>query len=132
VRNGDRLLLPLLRLQVPVPAAECLRDHLPKLLRGRKQKPLLRIRKEGGVMARMKISQRQARRDRKRLEEVEAILARQKNRWSSEWVAGWINIETLAVPEISFAKIATARLLGHAVIVTPDSGNSVRFYAVKL
>lgn len=79
-----------------------------------------------------KISQRQAQRDRKRLDEVEAILKRQKNRWATDWVPGWINIETLTVPDTAFAKIATARLLGHAIVISPDSGNSIRFYADKL
>jgi hypothetical protein len=81
----------------------------------------------------MKISQRQARADRKRVVELESILRNQKNRWKTDWTPGWLNIETLSVPEITLAKISTARVLGHAVIAVPDSrDNIIRFYAEPL
>ena len=81
----------------------------------------------------MKISQRQARADRKRLIELERILRDQKNRWKMDWMPGWLNIETLSVAKITHAKLATARVLGHAVIAVPDSrDNIIRFYAEPL
>lgn len=80
----------------------------------------------------MKISQRQARYFRKRALELEAVIDRQKQRWSGEWAPGWVNIETLTLSDVSFAKIATTRSLGHAVVVIADSEKRIRFYADKL
>lgn len=80
-----------------------------------------------------KISQRTARMYKKRCEEMERILSRQRNRWASEWAAGWINIETLILEPASFAKVATARLLKHAVVLQcGDDGRTVRLYADQL
>jgi hypothetical protein len=83
-------------------------------------------------MASRKISQRQAQYYRKQNLELTKTLADQKNRWKSDWDPGWVNIETLSIPDVSFAKITTARLLSHTIIVTSDIGNQLRFYAVKL
>jgi hypothetical protein len=80
----------------------------------------------------MKISQREARRLQKRVYELECVLNRQKNRWASDWGAGWVNIESLILTPESFAKVATARLLGHAVVIIPSTDNAVRLYADKL
>jgi hypothetical protein len=79
----------------------------------------------------MKISQRQARYYRKRAQELEGVLARQKQRWAREWTPG-INIETIRLSDASFAKIDVARKLGHAVIVSPGDANEILFYAEKL
>lgn len=79
------------------------------------------------------ISQRQAREYRRRMIEAEATLQRQKSRWVSEWTPGWVNIETLFLSDASFARIETARKLGHAVIAVPGGrNNEVMFYAEKL
>jgi hypothetical protein len=81
----------------------------------------------------MKISQRQARYYRKRTMELESILARQKHRWSLDWAPGWVNIEALILNDSAFAKVDTARKLGHAVVVSPGSKyNEIVFYAEKL
>jgi hypothetical protein len=81
---------------------------------------------------RKKISQRDALMYRKRVEELESILERQKSRYSSEWSPGFVNIESLTLSDLSYAKIATARILNHAVVAVCDVGNRVRFYADKL
>lgn len=83
-------------------------------------------------MARLKISQSDARWYKKRADEAESTLRNQRNRWASEFRPGWVNIETVILEPTSFAKISTARLLGHAVIVVADSDNRIRFYAEKL
>jgi hypothetical protein len=80
----------------------------------------------------MKISQRQARYYRKRTQDLEGVLARQKQRWATEWSPGWINIESIRLPDASFARIDTARKLGHAVIAVPRDNNEILFYAEKL
>lgn len=79
-----------------------------------------------------KIGRRQAMWYRKEAMRLEMVLANQRNRWASEFRPGMVNIETLTLSDASFAKIETARKLGHAVIVIPDSGNRVLFYADKL
>jgi hypothetical protein len=78
------------------------------------------------------ISQREARKLRKRVTQLEEILRNQKNRWRSEWGPGWVNIERVTLSDAAYAKIATARLLNHAVIVLPDTANEIRFYAERL
>jgi hypothetical protein len=79
-----------------------------------------------------KIGQKQAAFYRKRAMELERVLAYQKNRWAGTFSPGWVNIATLTLADTSYAKIETARLLGHAVLVVPDINNQVRFYADKL
>ena len=83
-------------------------------------------------MARKKISQAMARMYQRNCAEMESILSRQRNRWASDFAPGWINIQSLTIDDASHARIATARLLKHAVVVQVDSGNIIRFYADKL
>ena len=81
----------------------------------------------------MTISQREARRLQKRVDELESVILRQKNRWSSDWSPGWVSIETLVLTPESYAKVTTARVLGHALILVPSSlGTEVRMYAERL
>lgn len=80
----------------------------------------------------MKISQRQASYYRKRCMELEEILSRQRNRWASDWSPGWVHIESLTLADASFAKVTTARLLGHAVVLIPGNGTSVMLYADRI
>lgn len=79
-----------------------------------------------------KIGQAQAAYYRKRAIELERVLDNQRNRWAGSFRPGMVNIATLSLSDTSFAKIETARLLGHAVIVIPDINNQIRFYADKL
>lgn len=81
----------------------------------------------------MKISQARARYYKKRMEEMDTILRRQKNRWALEFAPGWVNIEAICLTPESYAKLSTARLLGHAVVVVPaNRGTEVRLYADRL
>ena len=80
----------------------------------------------------MKISQSQARYYRKKNMELMKVLADQKNRWSTDWGEGWVNIETLNLTPESYGKVKTARALGHAVVVVTDGGTTVRLYAERL
>lgn len=78
------------------------------------------------------ISQREARRLRKRVIELEDILDRERNRWATGWRPGWVNIETLLFSDASFAKVDISRKLGHAVVCVPSEGNKVMLYADRL
>ena len=80
----------------------------------------------------MKISQRQAQFYRKENLRLMKEQADWRNRWKADWADGWINITTVKLDDTEFAKITTARLLKHAVVVTTDSGNLIRFYADRL
>ena len=79
------------------------------------------------------ISQREARRLRKRVIELEDILNAQMQRWSGKWVPGWVNFATVTLDEATYAKVTTARLLDHAVIAVPSgSGTVISLYAERL
>lgn len=78
----------------------------------------------------MKISQREANKLRKRVAVLEKILDDQKRSWSSEWPGG-VNIDTLNVTDTEWYIVATARKLGHAVILTCAEPQKLLVYAVK-
>jgi hypothetical protein len=80
-----------------------------------------------------KISQREARRLRKRVEELERADNSRRNRWSADWPGGtnictakWESNDRVPVT------INTARALRHAVIVTAKEDGTVMFYALPL
>lgn len=77
----------------------------------------------------MKISQREARRLRLHVQRLTRQLDRERHRWSSDWGDGWVNIETISVEASTYAKVNTARLLKHAIIVLPTENSCLRFYA---
>jgi len=77
----------------------------------------------------MKISQREARRLRKRVIELEQQFWRMRNRWATDFGPGWVNIETLTLSDASYAKLSTARKLDHAVVVVMGDNNRALFYA---
>ena len=79
-----------------------------------------------------KISQRQARYYLKEGLRLTREMASWRNRWAAGWAGGWVNIASLKVDDAEYAKITTARLLKHAVVVVPDNGNILRFYADPL
>lgn len=83
-------------------------------------------------MATNKISQREARRLRKRVAELEDVIRRQNLRWSSDWPNGVEIASFNDVGELVSAEIRTARLLGHAVIALVNTNNVVRLFGVKL
>lgn len=78
-----------------------------------------------------KISQREARRLRKRVETLEGIITRQRRTWSQEYVqavqiasAIWTADQTIPTA------VRTARKLGHAVVVIGDDTGELRFVAL--
>lgn len=79
----------------------------------------------------MKISQREARALRKRVDELEQREQARFARWSKDYVGG-TNICSLDVGQhgLIHTAIKTARLLQHAVVVTTDDAGRVYFYAL--
>lgn len=80
----------------------------------------------------MTISQREARRLRKRVEELERERDQQRNAWATDYFGG-THIATLDVENLTaeLSAINTARRLRHAVVVTTD-GPRIRFHALPL
>lgn len=78
----------------------------------------------------MRISQREARRLKKRVAELELVLTAQRSTYSQVWPGGVdIGRHTFtgtAVPEI----VRTARRLGHAVVAVGDETDTIRFIAL--
>lgn len=75
------------------------------------------------------ISQREARRLRKRVEELEKILVSQRSCWVADYPRG-TNILTMTDCHRDFLiGIRVARRLGHAVVVT-ETETGLRFYAL--
>jgi hypothetical protein len=79
----------------------------------------------------VKISQREARRLRKRVEELEAMEDKRRMAWRSEYPGG-VFLEGIAVQPWTYAALKTARKLGHAVVVTTNGENTLQFYALPL
>jgi hypothetical protein len=78
----------------------------------------------------MKISQREARRLKQRVRELEALHAGQRRRWGAENPGG-VELGRVNLPRDWFmGRIEAARLLGHAIVIT-ESDNQIHFYAVK-
>ena len=82
----------------------------------------------------MKISQREARRLKKRVVELEAEELYRRQRWSSDWSSNWVFFDHLMVREAEFLQVKLARKLSHAVIVQHDADtpNRLNLYAEKL
>lgn len=81
-----------------------------------------------------RFSQREARRLRKRVDELESQIRKQHNNWSSDWPGG-VHIGSIswAARDITVARIETARKLGHAVVATDaDDGKRIEFRALPL
>ena len=80
----------------------------------------------------MKISQREARRLKKRVRVLEGILQGQRARWSGDWPGGVEIASFQDTGELVSAEIRTARALHHAVVATVDGNNGVRLYGLPL
>jgi hypothetical protein len=78
----------------------------------------------------MKISQREARRLKKRVEELENRAYRNNRHWSSEYPGG-VHIDTIRVTNAEACIIETAIKLGHAVIVKSAGNDQIHVYGVK-
>lgn len=79
----------------------------------------------------MRISQREARRLRKRLGELERAELQRRNAWANGWPGGVHLGATLPSDELRGA-IKTARKLRHAVVATVTDNGMVQFYALPL
>jgi hypothetical protein len=79
-----------------------------------------------------KISQREARNLRKRVEELEKRNEQNASSWAREYFGG-THVATIATGEVSHAICRTARKLGLALVVVPsDNGkHEVGVYAVR-
>ncbi len=79
----------------------------------------------------MKISQREARRNLKRLGEFEREIERQRRTWSQDYF-GAVEIARLDFDPMAPITVAvrTARKLSHAVVCVGDDGGVVRFMAL--
>ena len=79
------------------------------------------------------ISQREARRLKKRVEELEQVISDQRNRWSSKYPGG-IHIGTVTMERDWFiGRIEAARMMRHAVVATvPENNGKIEFYALPL
>lgn len=84
-------------------------------------------------MSRKKISQVEAWSLHHQVKQLKRDQERMRNRWNQEWAEGWINIDSFLLSDAQFARLDTARRLGHAVVMVPSSrGNEVRLYADRL
>lgn len=78
-----------------------------------------------------KISQREARRLRKEVMRLNAVLSKQQNDWSEDWPGGTHICTIFQLPELVMASIRTARRLNHAVVVV-DVRDEVNVYALPI
>jgi hypothetical protein len=76
------------------------------------------------------ISQREARRLKRRVEQLEERERSRMRNWSSEYPGG-THIDTLTIAGVEYVAIKTAWMLGHPVIVKPSRTNEVMVYAVR-
>lgn len=76
-----------------------------------------------------RISQREARRLRKRVDELERAIERQRAVYSQEYFAGTEICREQLVSTNAMA-VKTARRLRHAVVVVGDDTDTVRFIAL--
>lgn len=78
------------------------------------------------------ISQREARRLKKRVAELEGVEESRMRRWATDWPGG-TEIARLDCQPISLSAIRTARKLRHAVVVVSDEESAtVRFMALPM
>ena len=72
-----------------------------------------------------KISQREARRLKKKVTELENILDMQQGRWSSDWPSSTQIGRLKNIDPVTKTMVGTARVLHHAVVVTIDGDDLV-------
>jgi hypothetical protein len=77
-----------------------------------------------------KISQREARRLRRRVTELEGVLRDQRVRWASSWPSGTV-VARITPDATTKAIIQTARKLEHAVVAVID-GDNLAFFACDI
>lgn len=79
----------------------------------------------------MRISQREARRLRKRVQDLERAEESRRYAWASEWPGG-THLEDLNLSAVSAAKVYTARRLGCAIVGMCVGEETLRLVAVPL
>ena len=78
------------------------------------------------------ISQREARRFKKRVQGLETQLDDQRRRWGAKYVGG-VYLGSLTRDRDWFSgRVESARMLGHAVVVTEESDGKLNFFALPL
>ncbi len=79
-----------------------------------------------------RISQREARRLKKRVAELESAQSARTRRWGSDYPGG-VNIDFIDVKDVEATAVRTAITLGHAVVLrmSEQHTNRVLVYAVK-
>jgi len=79
-----------------------------------------------------KISQREARRLRKRVDELEEVIRKQHMNWVRDWPGG-VHIGTIDCTHKDYdTKVGVARKLGHAVVVTGHKSDALEMFALPL
>jgi hypothetical protein len=78
-----------------------------------------------------KIPQREARRLRKRVAELEALIQRERSVYAGEWPGG-VHIGSFSTDaaDSRFAAVHTARKLDHAVVVVSNDYKNFNVYAL--
>jgi hypothetical protein len=79
----------------------------------------------------MKISQREARRLKKRVMELEQRHANQRDRWAANYPGGIGLCSLLRSKDWITGRIDAARMLGHPVVVTQNDDGTLCFFAVQ-
>ena len=80
-------------------------------------------------MSALKISQREARRLRKRVQQLEREQVERTRRWSKEYPGG-VHIKTWTPSEVDVEACRVASALGHALVLRYDNGK-LYLYAVE-
>lgn len=80
----------------------------------------------------LKISQREARRLRNRVTDLESQIQGQRRVWSQDYLPGGVDIANVVwLPSDSqVVAIRTARKLGHAVVAVGNDTGTIRFIAL--
>ena len=78
-----------------------------------------------------KISQREARRWRKRALTAENVLSKQKWKWADSWPEGTIVTSAVLAPDVT-SSVKTARVLKHAVVATVADDGRILFWGLPL
>jgi hypothetical protein len=75
------------------------------------------------------ISQREARRLKLRVQELERAFWMQRKTWSADYVGG-VHLASVIVPTVEATMVRTARKCKHAVVVTVEDNNTLRLFAL--
>lgn len=79
-------------------------------------------------MKRKTISQTEARRLRKRVGQLEEMIAYQRRRYATRWPGG-VHVATIHPDTVLHAKLSTAAALDHAIVAVVE-GATIRFFAL--